>query len=79
MSGMRKSRHHVSGYGSSLAIFLFLLLPLGGYALLNVYPSLLSIYYSLNKYSGLGQLEFVGLQNFASMVGDPRVHTAVIN
>ena len=79
MSGMRKSRRHLSGYGSSLAIFLFLLLPLGGYALLNVYPSLLSIYYSLNKYSGLGQLEFVGLQNFASMVGDPRVHTAVIN
>jgi raffinose/stachyose/melibiose transport system permease protein len=79
MSALEKPRRRRSVYGSSLGIFLFLLLPLGGYALLNVYPSLLSIYYSLNEYSGIGQPEFVGLKNFISMTDDPRVRTAVIN
>lgn len=79
MSTQAKPRRLRSGYGSNLGIFLFLLLPLGGYALLNVYPSLLSIYYSLNNYGGVGDLEFVGLKNFISLTQDPRVRTAVIN
>jgi raffinose/stachyose/melibiose transport system permease protein len=79
MSTSAKTRRQPSGYGSPLGIVLFLLLPLGGYALLNVYPSLLSIYYSLNEYGGLGKMEFVGLQNFANMFQDPVVGTAVIN
>jgi raffinose/stachyose/melibiose transport system permease protein len=79
MSTSAKARRQPSGYGSPLGIVLFLLLPLGGYALLNVYPSLLSIYYSLNEYGGLGKMEFVGLQNFANMFQDPVVGTAVIN
>lgn len=66
-------------YGSPLGIVLFLLLPIGSYVLLNVYPSLLSIYYSLNEYSGIGKLTFVGLQNFTKMIEDPIVITAVIN
>jgi raffinose/stachyose/melibiose transport system permease protein len=68
-----------TGYGSGLGIALFLLLPLGGYALLNVYPSLMSLYYSLNEYSGFGSLKFVGLQNYANMLKDPVVRTAVLN
>jgi ABC-type sugar transport system permease subunit len=74
-----QTKRHKRVYGSTLGIALFLLLPLGGYALLNVYPSLLSIYYSLNEYSGVGQLRFVGLRNFANMIDDPIVHTAVVN
>jgi raffinose/stachyose/melibiose transport system permease protein len=67
-------------YGSALGITLFLLLPLGGYALLNVYPSLLSIYFSFHEYTGVSrQMKFVGLHNFASMAQDPVVHTAVAN
>jgi raffinose/stachyose/melibiose transport system permease protein len=58
---------------------LFLLLPLGSYALLNVYPSLLSIYYSFTKYSGFGSAEFVGLRNFIKMTEDPRLRVAVVN
>ena len=69
-----------SGYGSPLGIALFLLPPLGGYALLNVYPSLLSIYYSLNEYTGVStHMKFVGLQNFISLTRDPVVRTAVLN
>lgn len=79
MKAPTKSRRRSPGYASSLGIFLFLLLPLGGYALLNVYPSLLSIYYSFNRYSGFGQLEFVGLRNFISMIDDPKLHTAIVN
>jgi raffinose/stachyose/melibiose transport system permease protein len=75
----RPRRRRRSGYGSSLGIFLFLLLPLVGYALLNVYPSLLSIYYSLNEYGGVGSMEFVGLQNFQTMIEDSRLHISVIN
>ena len=79
MSAQAKPRRRRSGYGSALGIALFLLLPLGGYALLNVYPSLLSVYYSLNEYGGVGKMEFVGLQNFRNMIEDPIVRTAVIN
>jgi ABC-type sugar transport system permease subunit len=67
-------------YGSPLGIALFLLLPVGGYALLNVYPSLLSIYYSFHEYTGASlQMRFAGLHNFASMAQDPVVRTAVVN
>jgi raffinose/stachyose/melibiose transport system permease protein len=79
MSTSAKTRRQPSGYGSPVGIIMFLLLPLGGYALLNVYPSLLSVYYSLNEYSGLGKMEFVRLQNFSNMLQDPVVGTAVVN
>jgi len=80
MSTHAKRDRRRSGYGSNLGIALFLLLPLGGYALLNVYPSLLSIYFSLNEYTGISsQMKFVGLQNFRNMIKDPVVRIAVIN
>jgi raffinose/stachyose/melibiose transport system permease protein len=79
MSAQVKRRRRRSGYGSPLGILLFLLLPLGGYALLNVYPSVMSIYYSLNDYRGVGSMEFIGLRNFVVMIKDPIIHTAVIN
>jgi raffinose/stachyose/melibiose transport system permease protein len=79
MSVQAKRRRRPSGYGNPLGILMFLLLPLGGYALLNVYPSVMSIYYSLNNYRGVGSMEFIGLQNFATMINDPIIHTAVIN
>jgi raffinose/stachyose/melibiose transport system permease protein len=73
-------RRQRQAYGSSLGIALFLLLPLGGYALFNVYPSLLSIYFSLHEVTGVSlQMKFVGLHNFASMARDPVVRTAVVN
>lgn len=80
MGTRARVRRRPSGYGSPLGIALFLLLPLGGYALLNVYPSLLSIYYSLNEYTGASaQMRFVGLQNFSNLARDPVVRTAVLN
>lgn len=80
MSAPAKRRRRRPGYGSRLGIALFLLLPLGGYAVLNVYPSIMSIYFSLNEYTGLSsQMKFVGLQNFRNMLKDPIVRTAVIN
>jgi raffinose/stachyose/melibiose transport system permease protein len=63
----------------NVGIGLFLLLPLGAYALLNVYPSLMSIFYSLTKYTGAGAPEFIGVQNFVSMAKDRVVRIAVVN
>lgn len=79
MGGSTEPRRRTRGYGGGLGIFLFLVVPLGGYALLNVYPSLLSIYYSLTKYSGYGQPEFIGLRNFANMLQDKTLGIALVN
>jgi ABC-type sugar transport system permease subunit len=79
MDSTTKTQRRRNGYGSPLGIALFLLIPLGVYLLLNVYPSAQSIYFSLTKHRGVGAPEFVGLKNFSSMIDDPIVHTAVVN
>lgn len=79
MGATPKTQPRRSGYGSPLGIALFLLIPLGVYLLLNVYPSVQSIYFSLTSHRGVGAPEFVGLKNFRSMIDDPVVRTAVIN
>ena len=68
-------------YGSNLGIFLFLLPGLGLYTLLMLYPSLMSLLYSVLDCQG-GPIEnapFVGLQNFLSFSEDRYIGGALLN
>jgi lactose/L-arabinose transport system permease protein len=40
------------------------------FAIFGVYPTLFSLYLSLNEWNGVGQMEFVGLDNFGRMLND---------
>jgi raffinose/stachyose/melibiose transport system permease protein len=68
-------------YASSLGIFLFLLPGLGVYTVLMLYPSLLSLYFSLLDWQGgpIAAAPVVGLANFAEMLKDPYVGVALTN
>jgi ABC-type sugar transport system permease subunit len=68
-------------YGTPLGIFLFLLPGVGAYTLFMLYPSLLSLVYSVLEWQGgpLNQAPFVGLDNFLKMLHDPYVPMAIGN
>jgi raffinose/stachyose/melibiose transport system permease protein len=68
-------------YGSPLGILLFLLPGVGVYTLLMLYPSLMSLYFSLLKWEGgpIAQAPVVGLDNFRQMAQDAYVRLALLN
>jgi ABC-type sugar transport system permease subunit len=70
-----------SQYGSGLGIFLFLLPGVGVYTTLMLYPSLLSLYYSVLDWEGgpVSRAPFVGLDNFREAFKDPVVAHALVN
>jgi ABC-type sugar transport system permease subunit len=70
-----------SHYGGTFGIFLFLLPGLGVYTLFMLYPSLLSLYYSVLQWQGgpIRLAPFVGLDNFAKILDDPYILNALIN
>src|SRR5262245_41796083 len=70
-----------SHYGSGLGIFLFLLPGVGIYTLLMLYPSLLSLYYSVLDWEGgpVSRAPFVGFENFRALANDPYVTDALTN
>src|SRR5688500_20187643 len=74
----RRRRSH---YGSGLGIALFLLPGVGVYTALMLYPSALSLYYSVLDWEGgpVGRAPFVGLDNFRAMFDDPVVRKALGN
>lgn len=74
-------RSRLVRYGSPLGIFLFLLPGLGTYTVLLLYPSLLSLYYSVLKWDGgpVSSAPFVGLANFQQMLSDPYLPIALSN
>ena len=78
MFGRTRRRSH---YGSGLGIFLFLLPGVGVYTILMLYPSLLSLYYSVLDWEGgpVGDAPFVGLDNFREAFDDPVVREALGN
>lgn len=43
---------------------------LAGYLLFNLYPNILSVYYSLLDWDGISEAKFVGLANFARLIHD---------
>jgi raffinose/stachyose/melibiose transport system permease protein len=70
-----------SHYGSGLGIFLFLLPGVGVYTTLMLYPSVLSLYYSVLDWEGgpVSNAPFVGLDNFRAIFDDPVVARALGN
>lgn len=54
---------------------LFVLFAVGpafvAYVLLNLYPNILSLYYSFFQWDGIGEKAFVGLYNYVEMIKDP--------
>jgi raffinose/stachyose/melibiose transport system permease protein len=68
-------------YGSIPGIILFLLPGVGVYTLFMLYPSLLSLYYSVLDWQGgpIQAAPFVGLDNFQQILADPFVPKALGN
>jgi len=68
-------------YGSIPGIILFLLSGVGVYTLFMLYPSLLSLYYSVLDWQGgpIHAAPFVGLDNFRQILDDPFVPLALAN
>lgn len=52
---------------------------LAGYLLFNLYPNILSVYYSLMDWDGVGEMTFVGLQNFRRMLTDEYIWIGLRN
>jgi raffinose/stachyose/melibiose transport system permease protein len=72
---------HSSHYGSKFGILLFLLPGVGVYTLLMLYPSLLSLYYSVLNWQGgpIRAAPIVGLDNFFQTMKDPYLLGALGN
>jgi ABC-type sugar transport system permease subunit len=68
-------------YGSPMSIFLFLLPGVGVYTLFMLYPSLLSLYYSVLQWQGgpIREAPFVGFENFRAILADPYLLSALGN
>lgn len=49
----------------------------GGYLLFTLYPNLLSVYYSLLNWNGISKPQFVGLQNYVTLIQDRYVWRAL--
>jgi len=50
-----------------------------GFLVFTLYPFISSIYYSLTSYDVISPPEFIGLENYASMMTDPLVRKALYN
>ena len=76
-----RGRSRWRSYGSPIGILLFLLPGVGVYTLLMLYPSLLSLYYSVLEWEGgpVSAAPFVGLANFQQMLKDRFVPLALSN
>ncbi len=44
-----------------------------GLCILNIYPFFYTIYLSTLKYKGLGKPKFIGLENYVSLINDPKL------
>ncbi|WP_338554737.1 sugar ABC transporter permease [Paenibacillus sp. KS-LC4] len=73
-----KARSHLyrkeSYYG-----YLFVLAPVVGYLLFTLYPLLYTLYGSFTDWDGLGQMTFIGLDNFKDIVADELFYKASFN
>lgn len=59
--------------------FVFILLPLIGFILFALLPLLYSIYASFTDWNGLGQMSFIGLENFKALFNDPYFYKSMYN
>ncbi|MFD0713776.1 carbohydrate ABC transporter permease [Paenibacillus sp. GCM10027626] len=75
----RRNERRMRKAGTQKLIFLLLALAptFGGYLLFNLYPNLMSAYYSLLYWDGLSPAEFVGLKNYTALLKDENVWRAL--
>ncbi|KQN97190.1 carbohydrate ABC transporter permease [Paenibacillus sp. Leaf72] len=59
--------------------YLFVLAPVIGYLLFTLYPLLYSLYGSFTDWDGLGQMTFIGLDNFKDILADELFYKASFN
>lgn len=59
--------------------FLFILPPLIGFLLFTLYPALYSVYGSFTDWNGLGQMNFIGLDNYKTLFTDNFFYTSMYN
>jgi ABC-type sugar transport systems, permease components len=59
--------------------YLFLAPPVIGMLLFTLYPMLYSIYGSFTDWDGLGQMNFIGLDNYKDLFSDELFHKAMFN
>lgn len=74
--GITKLRQRAS-FQKSIFLFIAIVPAFGGYLLFTLYPNILSIYYSLLNWNGIGAQKFVGLDNYVTMFGDKYVWRAL--
>lgn len=73
----RGNWQHKAKFKKRLFIVLATTPAFGGYILFTLYPNLLSVYYSLLNWNGIGKSDFVGLDNFRYMLQDNYVWRAL--
>ncbi len=57
--------------GGRVSLFLMAIGPLAFFAIFVLWPLAQSMYYSLTKWNGLSDPEFIGLDNFSRLLSDP--------
>lgn len=60
-------------------VWLFLLIPLAVELAWVFWPAINSFYLSLTRWNGIGEPEFIGLENFTDLGSDPIFATALVN
>ncbi|MFT4145833.1 MAG: sugar ABC transporter permease, partial [Mobilitalea sp.] len=66
-------------YSNKLVIFSLILPGLLLFLLAILAPICLSVYYGFTDYSGMGQAEFIGWDNYVNLMSDETFHRALIN
>lgn len=59
--------------------YLFILPPVIGFLLFTLYPALYSVYGSFTDWNGLGQMNFIGLDNFKDILTDDFFYKSMFN
>lgn len=68
-----------AGRKTGMLIFLFLLPALAFYCFYGVTSVVMTFWYALQDWSGVGEMTFTGLANFRRLLADPIVYTALKN
>lgn len=59
--------------------YMFVALPILGYLVFILAPTIYSVYGSFTSWNGLGQMDFIGLQNYVFLLTDESFHKALYN
>ncbi|TXC90553.1 sugar ABC transporter permease [Metabacillus litoralis] len=59
--------------------YMFVALPILGYLIFILAPTIYSVYGSFTSWNGLGQMDFIGLQNYVFLLTDESFHKALYN